>query len=135
MEKISTVSKTNENKHITSDIENTWDSRTYRKWSPCSNLYITVAVRKDDPQRVEFIRVIGDGKNECGGSWYDAMSDLLTFSIRRIRNEHEARAIVKNLKFHNCNKKIANKEHISSCSDAIGRVLEEVLFGLPTKEL
>jgi thiazole synthase ThiGH ThiG subunit len=53
------------------------------------------------------------------------MADLLTFSVRRIRNEHEAQAIVKNLRYHKCDRILPNKDHITSCVDAIGQVLEQ----------
>jgi hypothetical protein len=103
-------------------------SKTYRKFTPCGNIYTTITFKDDEPNRVDYIRISGCSKeNECGGSWFETLADTLTFCVRRIRNTHEADAICKNLRQHRCNKIIPNREHITSCADAIGRVLEEVL--------
>ena len=100
-------------------------SRTYRKQTFCGNIYLIVVPRNDDKDKIECIRIIGSGKNDCGASFYESKADDLTFMIRRIRNQHEANAIIKNQRFHRCNKYLPNKDKIQSCSDAIGQVLEK----------
>lgn len=108
------------------DIGTTNLSKTYKKNLSCLNLYITVTYKEDG--KVDYIRINGTNKQDvCGISWIEAISDLLTFSIRRIRNKHEAKAICKALRDHKCLGIAPNKEHIQSCSDAIGRVMMEVL--------
>jgi hypothetical protein len=77
---------------------------------------------------VDFVKIFGSSRsNECGCSYLETLGDLLSFSIRRIRNKHEAVAICKALRDHKCNKQTPNPEHITSCSDALGRVLMDVL--------
>ena len=112
----------------------TYKSKTYRKPTGCGNIYITVTFRDEAPEKIEFIRIIGSGSNNCGGSFYESLSDMLTFSIRRIRNQYEADSIVKNLRHHRCNKIIPNRNHITSCSDAVGQVLHQVLKNGQKKE-
>ncbi len=114
--------------NIETDIENSYISRTYKK-ETCDKIYITIAFRQDEPKRVEFIRIFGSTKtNNCPNSFFEALADTLTFSIRRIRNNFEAQQICKNLRYHKCLACPPNKNHITSCSDAIGQVLEEVLL-------
>ena len=105
----------------------TYKSRTYKKRT-CKDIYITIAYREDDPKKIDFVRIQATSKdNNCAVSFLEAFSDMLTFAIRRIRNKHEAEAIVKNLRFHKCLNCPPNKDHIQSCSDAVGQVLEQVL--------
>ena len=107
-------------------IGTTYPSTTYKKSTSCLNLYITVGWGEN--KKIEFVRIVGNNKSgDCGCSWLESLSDILTFSIRRIRNEHEAKAIIKNLRYHRCNKITPNKDHIVSCVDAIGQVIERVL--------
>jgi hypothetical protein len=110
-----------------SDIGTTCKSRTYKKRT-CRDIYITVAYKEDDPKRIDYIRIIASTKEGgCPVSFMESIADLLTFSIRRIRNIHEARSIVKNLRFQKCLECPPNEEHSQSCADAIGQVLENVL--------
>jgi hypothetical protein len=108
-------------------IETNCPSRTYKKVLPCLTLYITIAYKED--KKIDFIKVYGGQQGElgCGETFYQSLSDLLTFSIRRIRNEHEAKAIIKTLRYHKCNLRTANVENLTSCVDAIGSVLEKEL--------
>lgn len=110
-----------------------YPSMTYRKTCGCGNLYITIA--KDEDGKIAFIRIFGGNKSSpCGASFYETLGDMLTFSIRRIRNKHEAQAIVKNMRYHRCNNITPNPEHLVSCVDAIGKVLEGVLNVKEEKE-
>ena len=117
-----------QNKSIDEELGTTYKSTTYRKPTGCGHIYISIIYKNDEPEKIELIRIQGCTKtNDCLNSNLESISDLLTFSIRRIRNIHEARAIVKSLKNHRCNRVIPNKDHITSCVDAVGRTLEEVL--------
>ena len=108
-------------------IETISPTRTYKKTLPCLSFYMAINYKEDG--KIDYIKIFGGRKdNDCGGSFLESMADMLTFSIRRIRNEHEAKAIVKNLRFHKCNRCVANREHITSCVDAIGQVLEKELL-------
>ena len=116
-------------KNPESSIGTSYKSRTYKKITGCGSLYTTIAYRNDEDrgEKIEFIRITGEKESACGASYNESLSDLLTFSIRRIRNIHEARAIVKALRHHRCNKVFPNQDHTLSCADAIGQTLEEAL--------
>lgn len=117
---------------LDTDIETTCNSKTYRKTLPCGKLYICLNYKPDG--KIDYIKTYsGKQDNDCGGSFCEAISDLLTFAIRRIRNEHEAKAIIKTLRYHKCNKIVANADHLTSCADAIGQVLEKELSGVSEK--
>jgi hypothetical protein len=109
------------------DIETTWKERTYQQQTGCGNLYVIVAYKHDteSKNKIEFIRVAGDGNNDCGESMWEAIADQTTFALRRARNEWEIKQIIKNLRHHRCNRFIAGRS--KSCADAIGSVLEKEL--------
>jgi hypothetical protein len=104
-------------------------SKTYRKLAgQCGHIYITISFREDKPNRIDYIKIQGCTKhNDCGGSWAESIADLLSFSIKRIRNKHEAELIIKALKHHRCNRIAPNIDHTTSCADAIAKVLQEEL--------
>ena len=108
------------------DIGSCFKSRTYARETPCGRLYITISFRNepDKQDKIEFIRIVSFKANECGASFFESLSDLLTFAIRRIRNNYEADAIIKSMEFHRCNKVFPGKK--LSCSDAVASVLKEV---------
>ena len=123
MEKDIKVYEDGKKLNIEDKLGTTYKSRTYKKQT-CKDIYITIAYREDDPKKIDFVRIQATSKdNNCAVSFLEAFSDMLTFAIRRIRNKHEAEAIVKNLRFHKCLNCPVNKDHITSCSDAIGQVL------------
>ncbi len=102
-------------------------SITYRKQT-CRDIYIIVVYKNDNPEKIDYIRINASSKdNNCAVSFMEALSDILTFAVRRIRNSHEALAIIKNLRYHKCLACPPNKDHTTSCSDAIGQILEKVL--------
>lgn len=106
--------------------ETTWKSKTYKKETGCGHLYVTV-VFKPDEDKIELIKLSGDKDNNCGRSFLETTADCLTWMCRRIRNDAEAKSIIKNFSGHYCNKVKPNKEGIKSCSDAISRVLRTIL--------
>jgi hypothetical protein len=98
----------------------------YRKVG-CGSVYC-IFVEKEDL----FHRLIikGDNAREapCGESWLNAMAAILTYALRRSVDENNTkRAIVKHLLNHRCHMAIANKDHIVSCADAIGRMVLEYI--------
>jgi len=112
---------------IQEEIGTVSKSITYRKHT-CKDIYVIVAYREDEPEKIDYIRINASSKdNNCAVSFMEALSDILTFAVRRIRNEHEAKAIIKNLQFHKCLNCPPNKDHTTSCSDAVGQILEKVL--------
>jgi hypothetical protein len=109
-------------------IESVGLTRTYKKETPCVNLYISIVMRDEDLEKVDYVLIHGTSRaDDCGCSYHSAVADLLTFSCRRIRNHNEAIAIVKNLRDHKCHKMRPNKEKITSCADAIGRAIQDAL--------
>lgn len=103
-------------------------SITYKKRT-CKDLYISVVYRTDEPEKIDYVLVSASSKdNNCAVSFLQTLADMTSFAIRRIRNEHEARAIIKNLRFQKCLQCPPNKDHTCSCSDALGQVLEQVLI-------
>ena len=105
-------------------------SKTYRRLGGnCGHIYVTLVFKNDKPNRIDYIKLQGCTKtNDCGGTFMDSLSDILTFAVRRIRNKFEADAIIKALSYHRCNRIVPNKDHTTSCVDAIGQVLKEVLI-------
>jgi hypothetical protein len=121
MEKNQQVCESREDEHIgTCGV-----SRTYKRPTGCGSLYMHVIYKPDN--RIDYFLLEGDKDNYCGDSHLATHADNLTFMVRRIRNEHEAQAIIKNYRFHACNKCPINSHKTKSCSDAIGQMLEEVL--------
>ena len=110
------------------DIGTTYKSKTYKRRVGCDNLYLTLAYSNDPekPNKIEFIRISGKIDNECGASFYESLADQTTFALRRARNEWEIKQIIKNLRYHRCNKYIVGCA--KSCSDALGETLEKALF-------
>ncbi len=102
------------------------NSKTYRKVLPCLKLYIVLTYTAEG--KIDYIKIYSGNKdNDCGGSFFECMADLLTFSLRRAKGD-ETKAIIKAMRHHKCNKMSPNKEHITSCVDAIGQVLSRELF-------
>jgi hypothetical protein len=111
------------------------NTSTYKKQTPCLNLYISVVMREDEKDKVDYIKIHGTSRgDDCGCAYHEALADMLTFSIRRIRNHNEAKLIVKALRDHKCHRYQPNREKITSCPDAIGRVVQDAL-GVTEEEL
>ncbi len=114
---------------MTPDIGTHCDSKTYKKDTGCGHIYIIICYYNEPEKKgkIEQIIIAGDKENQCGNSFFNTCADDLTYMIRRIRNKHEAVAICKNYRFHRCNKIKPNKQHIVSCVDAIGQVIQTEL--------
>jgi hypothetical protein len=107
--------------------ENEYLNRTYRRPTGCGNIYIHIAFEPNE-KKIAFIRISGTGgEADCGNSFCESLADMTTFAITHIRTyDSEMKQIIKNLRGHICNKKIPNRFHLTSCSDALGEVLEEI---------
>jgi hypothetical protein len=111
-----------------------YPSKTYSRPTCEGHIYITI-ITKDD--KFHSILIEPPSKsNDCGGSFVSAISDLLTFAIRRANGKEEIKAIVKGLSGHYCMGMRPNKHHCKSCSDAISQIIkEELLNEVPAKEV
>ena len=98
----------------------------YCKKIGCGKIYVNIVRRSNGD--FHFIQLFGKSDNDCGGSFRDALANILTFAIRRAKDESEIRAIIKGLVSQRCNKIVANEEHITSCADAIAKTLKEALL-------
>jgi hypothetical protein len=76
------------------------------------------------------LEIKGDMAKEapCGESWFNSVAAILTYALRRsVWEGTTKKAIIKHLVGHQCNGFVANKEHIKSCSDAIGKMVLEYI--------
>lgn len=105
-------------------MERTYPSKTFRSETGCGSLYLTIAYKPDG--KFNFIKINAEKDCQCGNAWVDSMSDVITFAIRRASQE-EIKPLLKQLTGHICNNKRPNKYHISSCPDALGKILQEEL--------
>lgn len=121
---------------MTPSIATYCEAKTYQKSTGCGHIYIIINYYNDPEKagRIEQILINGDKENHCGNSWFNTCADDLTYMVRRIRNKHEAIAICKNYRYHRCNNIKPNKDHVVSCVDAIGQVLQ-VELGVSDDEL
>lgn len=106
-------------------MERTYQSKTHRAETGCGSLYLTIAYKEDG--KFNFIKINAEKDCQCGNSWADAISDTLTFALRRATQE-EIKPLLKQLIGHSCNNKKPNAKHIESCADAIGKILREELI-------
>ena len=97
-----------------------------KKVGACGNIYCLFL---EDEDAFHKVQIKGDiGKMPCGRCWLEAMARILTYALRRGLWEGSTdQGIIKQLKGIRCNSLPANAEHITSCSDAIGKALDEYL--------
>lgn len=97
-----------------------------KKMGGCGNITLRFLEDEDAFHRV-FITGSG-GKMLCNPSWLEALSRLLTYALRRgIWEGTASDGIIKQLCNIRCNEIGANKEHICSCMDAVGKATKEYL--------
>ena len=101
----------------------TYPETTYAERIGCGILYVTV-INHDDKFHRLFMKSEASKTCDCGESWLQAMSGVLTFGIRRALKEGNLDlAILKQLRNHRCNRySIATAK---SCSDAIYKILDK----------
>ena len=100
-----------------------YDTITIQKKVGCGNLYVLFLENEGAFHRV-FVKGNMAKTSPCGESWLSAIARLVTYSLRRsIWEGTTKRAIIKQLMYERCPAAIPNKEHIVSCSDAIGRAV------------
>lgn len=93
----------------------------------CGNVYCIFSENDG-----EFYNLIIKGdmarNTPCGESWLSAIASVLTYALRKSLWEGTAqKAIIKHLLNHRCNMAVPNIDHITSCSDAIGRMVLEYI--------
>lgn len=83
----------------------------------------------EDEEAFHRVFITGDGgKMKCNPMWLEALARMLTYALRRgIWEGTVSEGIIKQLCNIRCNEVSANKEHICSCSDAIGKATKEYL--------
>ena len=103
------------------------DGETHSVRVGCGKLYVTLNTKKDErfndpPLNEIWINPAFKDKEAlyCCKTFLISMSRLLTFIIRRIDKE-DREALLKQLRQHECPKKIAGTS--KSCVDAVGSVL------------
>lgn len=104
-----------------------YDAITMCRKVGCGSIY---CIFSEDEGAFYNLIIKGDNAKEapCGESWMNAMASVLTYALRHsVWEGTTQRAIVKHLLNHRCNMAIPNAEHITSCSDAIGRMVLEYL--------
>ena len=112
-------------------------SKTYRKWTPCDNIYVTIVYRNDEPDKIDFIRIHGASRNNmCGASWIESMADMQTLLLSRLRLKYkgDVESLIASLANHRCNKYTPNKYGIKSCVDALRKVYEKEFEGVLAEE-
>jgi len=103
------------------------EALTFAKSVGCGMIYCIFEEREGAFHK---LRIRGDAEKEtpCGEAWFRPVASLLTFALRRsIFEGITMRAIVKQLQHQRCPSAVPNKDHIVSCSDAIGRCVLEYL--------
>lgn len=70
------------------------------------------------------------GKNTpCGEAWLEPIAKILTFALRRSLFEGSVdRGIIRQLRGVRCNNIAPNGDHITSCPDAIAKILTRYLL-------
>jgi hypothetical protein len=104
-----------------------YDSITMTRKVGCGNIY---CIFNEDSGEFYSLIIKGDNSREtaCGESWFNSLSAILTYALRRSLWEGTTqKALVKHLINHRCQKVVPSEEHIVSCSDAIGKMVLEYL--------
>ena len=98
-------------------------STTYCEVVGCGHLYIVIT---EENGQLDRIFLYGDmsRNSDCGGSWFDLVGRLLTYSLRRTFTSDELLyGVLEQLEAQRCNKR--NISTASSCADAIHKALED----------
>lgn len=104
-----------------------FDSITMHRKIGCGSIYV---IFNEDEGAFSSLTIKGDNVKEtpCGESFYNSLAAILTYALRRsVWEGTTKRAIVKHLCGHRCNVAIPNKDHIISCSDAVGKCVLEYI--------
>jgi thiazole synthase ThiGH ThiG subunit len=100
---------------------------TIHKVVGCGAIY---CIFTEDDGAFHKLFIKGDTAKEtpCGESWFQSLSKLLTFALRRSLWEGTTKeAVIKQLLGQRCNKVLPNKEHTVSCADAIAKAVLQYL--------
>lgn len=105
-------------------------SKTYQRKTCEGHIYIIVN-RKENGEFVSILINPPSKNNDCGCSYAYALQDLLTFSLRRAKEEGEIKLICKAVAGHYCNAMPPSRHHCKSCVDAVAQVIKEEFVALP----
>ena len=95
----------------------TYSTKSYRKTTGCGELNITIAYKADGG--FHFILAgLENHSNQCQCAYSEALANLLTFSLRRAKDD-EIDDIAKQLVKQRC------QYGTQSCPNAIGEVVKE----------
>ena len=125
MEKNSQVHQTGKNLDL-----KTYQTITIHKQVGCGSVYCMFL---EDEGAFHKLTIRGDMARQtpCMTSWFDPVSRLLTFALRRALWEGTAeKGILKHLinEHDKCSAYVPNEHHISSCADAIGKAVKQYLL-------
>lgn len=108
-------------------VEKVFEALTLSKKIGCGTLY---CIFNEEEGGFYNIIIKGDNSKEtpCGESFMNSTSALLTYALRQSLWDGTAHeALVKHMLGHRCNKYVPNRDHIQSCTDAIGKMVLEYL--------
>ena len=98
-----------------------------KKVSPCGHIHCIFLEEEGVFHRL-FIKGAMTRETPCGEAFLDPIAKILTYAMRRgLWEKNIEKGIVKQLLNVRCNSTIPNKEHICSCSDAIGKSVKEYI--------
>lgn len=104
-----------------------YDALTMSRQVGCGTIYV---IFNEEENAFYNMEIKGDSAKEtpCGESWMNALAAVLTYALRHSLWEGTTqKAIVKHLLNHRCNMAVANKEHVVSCVDAVGKMVLEYI--------
>lgn len=104
-----------------------FEAMTMSRKVGCGNIY---CIFNEDEGSFYNLIIKGDNAKEapCGEAWLNAMAAILTYALRQSLWEGTTqKALIKHLTGHQCAMYVPNKEHIKSCTDAIGKMVLEYI--------
>ncbi len=91
----------------------------------CGHIYAIIQLKNRTFDRVDFLGAMPKSC-DCGDSFLQALSKILTFAIRRAIKEGNVEiALIKHLQGHRCNKPLYRGS--LSCVDGIARVIKKYM--------
>jgi len=97
------------------------DSKTFKKETGCGSMFLTIVLDNDQGKNVEGIFFKLGKSGGCPSSWGEALCKIIALSLQKGVDVDE---IIKVLIGNSCYNSIGyGKGRISSCSDAIGKIL------------
>lgn len=94
-----------------------YKTNTYKYDVACGQLKVIIAYKGDESFHF-LLCSLNNTDNQCGCAYSEALANILTFAIRR-RKDNEIAGIIKSLAFQRCSK------GIRSCPNAIAESLKK----------